>query len=153
MKSRLFAAAVLLAASPAAAAEPVNMLMIDGTCQTLILGADDFSAACQDQVLQMVYDTGRAGLYAFADEMIVTFSGASDEIVDSEIHQTLDQVLLGHGENNIRAEKVKGTCIFENPYQGVAARFTCTANKKDGTRYDLVFITDGNAPVDRLATE
>lgn len=150
MKSRLFYA-MLLVAAPVGAAEPVNMLMMDGTCETLTLGAEDFSAQCQDQVMQMVYDTGRAGLYAFADGLIVTFSGAADEIVGEEIHQALDQVLLGRGEADIRTEKVRGSCVFENPYQGVAARFTCSAAGKGEARYELVFVTDGKAPVDRLA--
>lgn len=154
MAIRLSALAALIAvlASPAMAAEPTNMFMINGECQHLVAGADDLTGQCRDQAMQMVYDDGRTGFYALYGDFIITFSGPSDEVIGNEIHQRLDKVILGQGENDTRSIPVKGTCIYQNPFEGVPATIDCTARRKDGTAYEVKFVTDGTAPEDAMAT-
>jgi hypothetical protein len=126
------------------------MFSIEGACEKLTQGEEDFSAACLGSVLQIVYDDGRVGLYAFADGPIFAFSGADDEMVSGELWQALDKVLYGVSEAEIQEFAVDGTCIYENPFAGVA-RFECDAMAENGTTFSLVFITDGSEPVDQLA--
>lgn len=141
---------VLGLCSGANGAEITNMLAIAGSCQNLVVDGDDFSGGCQDDLLQVTYDIGRVGLYAFVEGRIIAFSGQSDEIVDDEIHHYLDQVLVGQDAENIETVPVDGTCIYGNPYIGVA-KFTCTAESPDGRLFELAFTTDGNPPVDQMA--
>lgn len=136
--------------SPALGASPVNMFSIDGTCEKLTLGDADLSPTCGESVMQIVYDDGRVGLYAFAGGQIFAFSGMDDEMVSGEIRQELDKVILGKSETDVREVRVDGTCIYENPFTGIA-RFECDAMAQDGTTFSLVFITDGSKPVDQLA--
>lgn len=148
---RLALALPLLVVLPATAAEPIHMFSLSGKCQRLTLGDADLSGACTDSLLQITYDTGRVGLYAFTSgQQIYTFSGTSDEMVGSEIHQQLDQVILGRGDGEIGSREVSGTCIYENPFAGPAL-VTCTARDSDGMGYSLTFLTDGTAPVDQMA--
>lgn len=136
--------------APAMAATPVNMFSIDGACEKLTQGVQDFSPACQGSVMQIVYDDGRVGLYAFAEGQIFAFSGTDDDMVSGELWQALDKVIFGKSETEIREVAVDGTCIYENPFAGIA-RFECDAMAGDGTTFSLVFITDGAPPVDQLA--
>lgn len=149
---RLFAAAAasLALLAPAMAASPTHMYSIEGRCDRLALGDADLTRTCGEQLMQMVYDDGRVGLYAFADGQIFAFSGTDDEMVHGEIRQELDKVILGKSQTDIREIAVDGTCLYENPFAGVA-RFECDAIARDGTTFSLVFITDGSAPVDELA--
>ncbi|MBJ3783536.1 hypothetical protein [Devosia sediminis] len=153
MKNLALALPVLVLALPAQAAEPTNMITMDGTCESLVVDGDDLSADCKDSVMQVIYDIGRVGLYAFAGEQIVTFSGTSDEVIDNEIHHQLDQVVLGVTGSDPRSVPARGTCIYENPYEGAPARFTCEARAKSGASYTLSFVTDGATPEDIMAED
>jgi hypothetical protein len=151
MRNLAFALPVLLLSAPALAAEPTNMITIEGSCDALSIAGEDLSDGCQDKVLQMIYDTGRVGLYAFSGDYIVTFSGDSDEVIGDEIHHQLDQIIIGTGENDIETVPARGTCIYGNPYEGNEVAFTCTAATKAGDTYELRFTTDGSTPTDAMA--
>lgn len=137
--------------APAYAAEPVNMFNIDGTCESLLVDDVDLTDECKDSVLQMVYDVGRVGLYSFSGDTIVTFSGASDEVIGNEIHQQLDKVLIGTSADDIVEIPARGTCVFQNPFEGTPAQFTCSASAKNGATYELSFLTNGTEPTDTMA--
>ena len=145
----LFSALVFLA-NPVSAAQVVNMLTMGGLCSELRLGKDDLTPACGSHLMQMVYDDGRAGLYAFAADQIFAFSGTSDQVVDNRIHQVLDKVILGKSADDVMEFPVRGSCVFENPFEG-PAEFTCDARGPEGLTFALRFTTDGNAPVDEMA--
>jgi len=150
MRAVLVLAALAATAAPALAASPVNMLTINGSCEGLWLDTNDLTPTCGDQLMQMVYDDGRVGLYAFAGGQIFVFSGGSDSVVGDEIHQDVDQIILGKSETDIMAQPVRGSCVYENPYAG-RALFTCEARDDQGWAYKLTFRTDGSPPVDELA--
>jgi hypothetical protein len=151
MKLALTALAALTLVAPAYAAEPVNMFNIDGTCESLLVDDIDLTDECKDSVLQMVYDIGRVGLYTFSGDTILTFSGASDEVIGNEIHQKLDKILIGTSADDITEIPARGTCIFENPFEGIPAQITCSASAKNGATYELSFLTNGQAPTDSMA--
>jgi len=151
MRPILFALAALTLALPAQAAEPTNMMNVDGTCESLVIDGIDLTDECQDKVLQMIYDIGRVGLYAFSGETVVTFSGTSDAVIDNVIHQDLDKVLISTSGSDTTTIAARGTCSFENPYDDKPAQFTCSARAKSGATYEFSFLSDGNAPVDVMA--
>ncbi len=151
MKSLPIALAVLTLVAPAYAAEPVNMFNLDGTCQSLEVDGIDLTDECKGSVLQMVYDIGRVGLYAFSGDTLLTFSGMSDEVIGNEIHQELDKVLIGTSADDIADIPARGTGVFENPFEGKPAQITCSARAKSGATYELSFITDGKPPIDSMA--
>jgi len=143
-------AAFAILTAPALGGAPVNMFTMEGACEKLMLGDDDLSPSCGESVMQIVYDDGRVGLYAFSAGQILAFSGVDDEVVSGEIHQDLDKVIMGKSQTDVRETRVEGTCLYENPFVGIA-RFECNAIAENGATYSLVFITDGSPPVDRLA--
>lgn len=151
MRPFLFALVAATLALPAYAAEPTNMMNVDGTCESLVVDGIDLTDDCQGKVLQMIYDIGRVGLYAFSGETVVTFSGTSDEVIDNVIHQDLDKVLISTSGDDTVTVVARGTCTFENPYQDKPARFTCSARAKSGATYEFSFLSDGKAPVDMMA--
>lgn len=151
MRLSQLALAALFLAAPIHAAEPVNMFNLDGNCESLLVDDIDLTDECKDSVMQMVYDVGRVGLYAFSGETIITFSGTSDEVIGNEIHQQLDKVLIGTSADDIAEIAARGTCVFENPFQGTPAQITCSARAKSGATYELSFLTSGEAPTDTMA--
>lgn len=152
MKKLALALPLLLLAVPVEAAEPIHMFNLDGNCESLVLDGEDISADCKGSIMQVTYDIGRVGLYAFSGDHIVTFSGQSDEVVGAEIHHHLDQFILGHTGRDPRSVPARGTCIYGNPFEG-PARFSCEARTKSGATYTLDFVTDGSEPHDILAED
>lgn len=142
--------ATLILSSSAQAASPINMFTIEGQCEKLALGQSDLTPTCGESLMQIVYDDGRVGLYAFAGGQIFAFSGTDEEMVNGEIRQDLDKVILGKSQTDVRDVRVQGTCLYENPFAGVA-RFECDAIAKDNTTFSLIFITNGAEPVDQMA--
>lgn len=146
----LAAGLAAFAASPAQAGRLMHLIVVNGTCEQLILGQADYSNDCKAAVMQMIYDDGRNGFYIGLNDQskLFAFSGFDGEKPDPDtILQRLDQVIFGPDTptGTATATPVTGTCLYGNPYKG-ETRIICSAKDADGALYDFKFKSDGSRP-------
>ncbi|UJW86980.1 hypothetical protein [Devosia sp. SL43] len=134
--------------TPVQAAEITNMFIMPGFCEQLRVDNKPV-AGCENKIMQVVYDSGRASLVAVAEGDVYSFSGTEQRVRNGKIYQGLDQVTIATASGT-QNHTVTGLCEFEDPFAG-AASFTCKAHGDDGIIYNLVFATDGTPPEDSMA--
>jgi hypothetical protein len=119
-----------------------------GACSRLVMGGQDLSGACQPQILNQVYRSGRTGFtFVAGDKAIVSFSGmGQDQTHDNpdEANQPIDKVTFTQIGADTKAEPATGVCSYTNPYKGPST-VKCVAKTARG-EFSATFVSDGAEP-------
>jgi hypothetical protein len=129
----LSAMALWSAAAGAQAPGDSGIRSLDGTCDRLVVGPDDYSSACQGTVLLMMVAPGRMmAIFTTEDGRAVVFSGNGRRAVlgPDWLVQPIDIVRTGYDTADLRSFDVSGRCAVSTPEPG-PGRIECYAESGD----------------------
>lgn len=124
-----------------------TLATVSGTCERLLIGDRDVTAACKGVLLNTSYATGRVGFYfVTSDGAALTFTGLGSSQIkpdpDTAV-QPVDGVIFGF-KGQFDRSKAVGTCRFTNPYARPGT-VSCRADTQNGA-FAAEFVTDGKPP-------
>ena len=146
------ALAALLPTSPASAQGGLDNLVaiatMSGTCERLALPDRDLTRECAGRIGNSIHGDGRSGFAFFSGHAVISFAGQDSAAVGDRATLHVDEILITRTDPGSapRPEIISaaGTCIYTNPYAGVAT-ITCEAAARQG-RYSAHFRSDGRPP-------
>ena len=127
-----------------------QVMILNGTCETLILGKDQLGSACSPKIMSTSYPDGRVGFYFVLNGgRTITFSGMdgdnptpdTDIMMIDKVIANLDAPKRGRPE----ALRATGKCSYGNPYKG-RMTVACKGRLAGGGAFEGVFTTDGRPP-------
>ena len=132
----------LLALDAAAASEPLAIKSFDtlrGSCESVIVAAEDLTGGCGAKIGIMRYVDGRTGFYfLLAGDRILTFSGF-DRGGDGKTF-TLERIVYNDGTSPTtpKAYPASGACRLTGKKPG-AVVVTCEGRTQKGARFAARF--------------
>jgi hypothetical protein len=115
-------------------------LRLEGTCEKLVIGTEDLSAACGNVLVNAVSRNRTSFDFSTADGRMLSFSGngAQQEATEeTDPLQPINAVILAKDGPPTLAI---GACRFSTPEPGRTA-ITCEANAADGRPFAGTFVT------------
>ncbi|MEL6063983.1 MULTISPECIES: hypothetical protein [unclassified Methylobacterium] len=144
MTTRLRLALFCALVSLPAAAHAQAALRLEGTCEKLVIGTQDLSAACSPVLTNAVSRNRTRFDFTTSDGQSLSFSGngAQQEATEeTDPLQPINVVTLGQDAAPTLAI---GACRFSTPEPGRTA-ITCEARAADGRAFAGTFVTAAKA--------
>ncbi|MCJ2049007.1 hypothetical protein [Methylobacterium sp. J-070] len=127
------------------AAHAQAALRLEGTCERLVIGAQDLSTACANVLTNAVSRNRTSFDFTTSDGRALSFSGngAQQEATEeTDPLQPINAVVVGQDGTPTLAI---GACRFSTPEPGRTA-ITCEASAADGRSFAGTFVTAAKAP-------
>jgi hypothetical protein len=134
----------------AASFNGVEMSMLKGSCDKLVIGKDNYTADCTGDLMSTAYQDRRVGFYFLTRRnQAFTFSGLDGESPTKDADVTnIDKVVinLDGKEDTARSYHATGQCIYGNGFTGDPMTIVCSGTIKGGVKFSAIFTTDGSPP-------
>ncbi|MCJ2021161.1 hypothetical protein MKK84_27705 [Methylobacterium sp. E-065] len=144
MTNRLRLALFCALSSLPASAHAQAALRLEGTCEKLVIGTQDLSAACSNVLTNAVSRNRTSFDFTTSDGQTIGFSGngAQQEATEeSDPLQPINVVTIG---KDAAPTLAIGACRFSTPEPGRTA-ITCEASAADGRPFAGTFVTAARA--------
>lgn len=143
-----FSAMLASASFAQESAGPNAVAWLAGDCQRLVLAGRDVSPACEGEVQNTVYRTGRRTGFTFSTpNLVVTFTGRDTPARGDHASSQLDKIIFTRiGGMSPRAREVRATgqCLYSNPHAG-RSYVRCSARTAAGA-FIAMFQSNGRPP-------
>jgi hypothetical protein len=123
----------------------ILMVTLHGKCWLKLTGKE---MACSPKLMNSNYPGGRTGFYiSGVDESVYTWSGAGGHKSgpNSQVLEVDQFIISSNGKTT--GFPAKGTCHYQNPYQGKPTQLKCKASYGNRTA-EFRFEHDGAQPIE-----
>lgn len=128
----------------------MQMTMLKGSCDKLVIGHDKFTSHCTGDMVSTAYPDRRVGfLFMTQENQAFTFSGMDGENPTKDSDVTLiDKVIINleGKEDTAKSFKASGKCIYGNAFSGEPMTIVCSGKTRDARSFSAIFTTDGSPP-------
>ncbi|UVD58906.1 hypothetical protein NE852_12280 [Rhizobium sp. Pop5] len=128
----------------------IETSVLTGSCDTLIVGDENFTSSCAESLSITSYRSGRRGFYFYTtDERVFAFSGIHHATPLGSVYLTNIDILVSNLKpraDTASLSHANGYCTYEDFRSRHPVSIKCSGKTEDGRTFTGSFRSDGIPP-------